>query len=1675
MSWWGQLLMVIAMAIFGFSAVPACATGRPTAVKFDQEKETPEWDPRGKRVYGVVHENEAVFVTTGEFPAGSPTMGDELGKELSQLWAATRTRASKWTRKHQVSWKTRVKVASQSGALRAPVERETETEDRGKQGRGPPAEEGPASSGSRGGAASTASVGQPPIARDELSAPPAGDITHAGPSSLCSPVGLPRDARGEGGAEVGAAAATAVGTGHASGVVGSLPAVDDEAEKCSAARVGVGDEERFVASGVERMAADGEAIVLDYGGGANGCGVEESPDTAFTTVETLSTPEGYHLGTSAPAAVIERLEVKREVDKEAGHTLVLDGVVLALDGHPADADSEPTYKRQAPSSTSGSVGVPAASALQRLPPEASAGSTTAVEDLTSTTRHTGSKGADALAGAGAGADADADADADAGAGADAGADSDSDADADAALSFVDLGRITAPVLLVLVLPLLVILIRMRWTPRTLSSGVREGDLAPESATPPALENNGGAVEDQPAGEKAVGGLSAPASACDEGGADAPFAVGGTLLSSEEARTQVHPTVDATNVAGLIASNHTSRTCTPATGDETGLPPPASPWLVLAEAVEGKSNGELQGGQREGDAALEGGGGSSSASDVSGWGKPEISTPRTEDEGGWAPLTGSSSILPRWGGIDHEDGGNGSVQHQHQQLQEGEGKEDVRAAVLPDGGRVEGGVNAQRGREGEVDSVSMTQGSAGLGISRSSDLAGTSPTDDAGSTSTHPTEDIVPGTSTAAAVGAATSAAPTESQALASLASGASTTSTDCTASPFAGTKDNGREESEGERKPEGRMEGGGVTQAMAMAQIGIPDGDTQAQAHIPLIACLGPIEEQPGGEAVGSGAPSSASSRDEGGSDSPIADDNSASVPSTALHGVLEISAVVSSGASSGEASAPTGVVGIPAPTGRIEDGSAPPGTESDLLQGGTGAASARKPRRVNRRRQGKRDRVGTWKQSLAGTGAKDNTPAPAGSCVSSQQQQQQLQQQQLQDEPEEDDVAGPCNDVMEEGVKTKGNNTKEVASSGKAEGAAGTGSSAKAAVKTTRYAPGSAHGIFSAFGATKNPSTGNKTMAKDALGGNRTTAQVRGGGSMTGGRLSAHEKRKRKAIGAAAGGTAATGGDGQPSKAGTAAGVAAGAESSGATSPAATSSAATSSAAVAAAAAARKNAGAADKCGRQRASQEEARRRTAAAKKAAAAAAAAAAKEAEAAAWTAWEAAEQAKEKKRAELEASERKKKAEAKHQRCVEVQSAKIRGSAEAKTAAGRRGMVNRRNDCFMNTAFQTLRALPALLNALLRYDGATSPKPGKKKEEKLLTWAVSRAFLAMQDTDEQAGPFRPTELIETLSELFGEAVWTNGQQEDAGNILTSILDRIWEETCDKNTGVSLVDSARGFITYTRTCDECKGASSRTERWVFRLSCNRESGEVMAPEDGGWDIKSLSENERCSSKGSGVCEVCQEKVKKAGGDTSKKVTLTFTEAWRVPDEFLLYFNRTLTHNTPGGWQRTRCNGEVKIAEAVDKSTTFDGPSTGIARIVAVGSHRGQTVHRGHWIAHHRHRGGNSDVPTTPAWLKFDDGAVSEEEFNFTTNQNFREQVTLFAYATVHGCSSVDDWTATTVKCGNSEVDRNSTEGTHHGTNNGNKHAAGRGWGKGACAGQGKGKGENKGKSRRRGHSLR
>eukprot|EP00903_Cladosiphon_okamuranus_P012813 g11974.t2 len=1047
----GQLLMLFAMTIFGFIAEPACAAGTPTAVELDQEKETPEWDPRGKRVYGVVHENEAVFVTTGEFPAGSPTMGDELGKELSQLWAATRTRASKWTSKHQ-AWRTRVKVGSQPGAHRAPVE--YETEDGAKRGKGG-AEEGTASSGSRGGAASTAFVGQPPTARDVLSSPPADDITDTVPSSPPSPVGLPRDKRVEGGAEADSGAATALGPGHGSGFIGragvddapidlfndgspGMPPdalagpttavgqassgpgnehvagpvpdadVDGRADDRAGDRAGAVDVPGVDASKAGEasgVAADATAAGSDGGVGA-GAAVEEppsrdAPPSPTTSATTATGPAASVLsaGTASDGRVKGVHGVEAAVDADvtvaaspddgtatsAGHTSRFVGVVSALDGHPAHADSEHTYTWQAPSSTSGSVGVPAASALQRLPPEASAGSTIVVEDLTSTPRNTGSTGAGA------------------------------DADADATLSSVDMGSITAPVLLVLVLPLLVALAWMRWTRRTLASGTREGD--PEAA------------------------------------------------SSDPSRAaQFDPT---------------------------------------------------------------------------------------------------------------------SVQQQHQQLQEREGNEDVRVATSPDGGK--------------VDSVSMTQGSAGLGINPSSDLAGTSPTDDAGSTSTHPTEDIVPGTSTAASVGAATSAAPTattgtqdavpesseeaaltaahvatvegdaqaparersvtsssgfddkpagetavggvsasasacgegeadspsadggrfhgidpvddesgsvlqqrrrhqqhgtagasvaattdeglevkvkvhriisESHALASLGSGATSTSPDSTATLLAGTKINGREEEGGvEKKHGGRVEDAdGDTQAMATADIDIPDGDTQAQAHVQSVASVGPIEEQPVGETAGSRAPSSAAVCSHGGSESRTADVDSSSAPSAALHNVLEIPAVVPSGASSGAPTSTAATAGgeTPALTSGLDDGSAPPGAGAEQLEDEVDPKELAKEKLKAERKAERKLKAKTKAKQRADKKAKQNTrvdtnhyPKAGRGSVAGASAGELVE--------EGKDVVGPCHDVVvaEEGVQARGNSKQEVASTGKAQGAA----------VTPSYSRGSVFGIALSYRKTENVS----------------------------------------------------------------------------------------------------------------------------------------------------------------------------------------------------------------------------------------------------------------------------------------------------------------------------------------------------------------------------------------------------------------------------------------------------------------------------------------------------------------------------------------------------------------------------------------------------------------------------
>lgn len=82
-----------------------------------------------------------------------------------------------------------------------------------------------------------------------------------------------------------------------------LSAVTDDAETASAAAVGVGGEERAVASGVEEEgqggAADGATVVLAHAGDGIGGGAQGAPATAIATTHTVPATGGYDGGTSA--------------------------------------------------------------------------------------------------------------------------------------------------------------------------------------------------------------------------------------------------------------------------------------------------------------------------------------------------------------------------------------------------------------------------------------------------------------------------------------------------------------------------------------------------------------------------------------------------------------------------------------------------------------------------------------------------------------------------------------------------------------------------------------------------------------------------------------------------------------------------------------------------------------------------------------------------------------------------------------------------------------------------------------------------------------------------------------------------------------------------------------------------------------------------------------------------------------------------------------------------------------------------------------------------------------------------------------------------------------------------------------------------------------------------------
>eukprot|EP00752_Nemacystus_decipiens_P018715 g16779.t1 len=255
----------------------------------------------------------------------------------------------------------------------------------------------------------------------------------------------------------------------------------------------------------------------------------------------------------------------------------------------------------------------------------------------------------------------------------------------------------------------------------------------------------------------------------------------------------------------------------------------------------------------------------------------------------------------------------------------------------------------------------------------------------------------------------------------------------------------------------------------------------------------------------------------------------------------------------------------------------------------------------------------------------------------------------------------------------------------------------------------------------------------------------------------------------------------------------------------------------------------------------------------------------------------------------------------------------------------------------------------------------------------------------------GAFNPTELIETFFRVFECCQFVQGEQEGMDLALGNILEKIHEETKDTPTG-SLVESARGLMTETSvcTCTWCKRTTTSTQPcWVFQLKRPAKTTTAEASKANGTSGK--------KAKGNKPKSVWWDIPDLINNSTTKTCTPTLTH---VPPELIVNFQRHIPID--GGRSYLRCMDELDVTDTIDKARLFGGNTTGHAKVVAVGSHRGPSANSGHWTVAHRIRTPKENPNAIPKWTRFDDARVSQETIRRGTDNSgkWRREATVVAY---------------------------------------------------------------------------
>eukprot|EP00002_Diphylleia_rotans_P034717 TRINITY_DN7485_c5_g1_i1.p1 TRINITY_DN7485_c5_g1~~TRINITY_DN7485_c5_g1_i1.p1 ORF type:complete len:589 (-),score=132.94 TRINITY_DN7485_c5_g1_i1:100-1617(-) len=292
------------------------------------------------------------------------------------------------------------------------------------------------------------------------------------------------------------------------------------------------------------------------------------------------------------------------------------------------------------------------------------------------------------------------------------------------------------------------------------------------------------------------------------------------------------------------------------------------------------------------------------------------------------------------------------------------------------------------------------------------------------------------------------------------------------------------------------------------------------------------------------------------------------------------------------------------------------------------------------------------------------------------------------------------------------------------------------------------------------------------------------------------------------------------------------------------------------------------------------------------------------------------------------------------------------------AGRPGIRNLGNTCYINAVLQSLFSLKQLMLQLEPITQVKSTMPTITKSLVLLhkeSKETSERYISIESFREAVG--------------YHNKIFRSAQQQDAHEFLTYLLDRINEEWCMLSPGTppdaSCISPIRSLctieVTHYRTCKSCGDQKSNSEKEsVLSLKIGNCTPALKHAEV---SVSSLLDLYLQDEEIEYTCESCHQKT---GATVSHRVTclpkfLMVHIARFKFDGVRLQKHRRAIQFTP----------ELRLESRTTKSDT---PSIDakLYRLVSVVTHRGEEPTSGHYIAFAHH----TDTPIE--WVKIDDRHV-------------------------------------------------------------------------------------------------